>query len=91
MSQPTRQKTKEEETHYPQMNTTAGFHLEWRLQGSGNDETINEQKLGSAVWKKKSHQIKDNLNIMTVMNLVRESKIHGVEDKKVLEKIESER
>ena len=58
-----------------------GFKLKWQLLGSTNN---NEMK-SKSVWKIRNRIASDvkDVNMMTIMNLVRESKIHGVNNMKV--------
>ena len=57
--------------------------MSWKLLGSVN-VTDNDSN-SKSVWKIKNHKRTDeiDLNMMTIMNLVRESKIHKVERREI--------
>ena len=65
-----------------QNGTTGGFNIKWQLLGS-NNRTIEIRKPISA-WNVKTQETSDyNLNIMTMINLAREGKMRGFEEKEV--------
>ena len=58
-----------------------GFQMKWKLTADSAATATNQV----LKWKKKNHNTSHirNMNLMTIMNLVRSSKVHRVDEKKV--------
>ena len=62
-------------------NLIGGFKLSWQLEGSANVKDGDNKS--NHVWKIDHASSEKDLNMATIMNLVRESKIHRIREREV--------